>query len=101
LGETLGVCAMNKQKIGELVARWHHVVHAVTLERQMRKLTQEELAQRAGVRTRVVVAFECMDVPGPNLQDVLKLLRALGLTLHIDEAGMIHLVPIQCDRDAG
>lgn len=52
--------------------------------RQLAGLTQAQLAARAGVSTRLISSLELGDNPGIQLDKLLRVLAALGLSLRID-----------------
>ena len=54
--------------------------------RQEKSLTQEELAERAGVSTRLISSIELGDNPGIQLNKLISILCALDLSLYIGNA---------------
>lgn len=50
-------------------------------------LSQKELAHRAGVSERLVLALELGDAPGIRLDKLMSITRALGLKLYVDLPG--------------
>lgn len=65
-----------------VIAQPRSIGLAVRDRRRELGLTQAQLAQRAGVSVRLVVSLELGDAPGIQLNKLLAVLDALGLSLY-------------------